>query len=86
MSNWNPAVGQAMMTSATDVNTTVAAYASKIKVGSPCDVDKGNTPLTRTIFGLLESVTVEVMWEEHQRFPDEQFQNQTLCRKYCYRF
>ena len=81
MSNWNPAIGQAMMTSAVDISTTVNPCTSRVKVGSPCEENSHKTPLVNAIFGILESVTIEVVWEEHQRFPDERFQHQTLCSK-----
>ena len=75
MSNWNPQIGQIMMTTATDVMTAVNAERAQVKVGHPCARDQSHVPLSSLIFGPLESVTTEVIWNGHQRFPDLPFQH-----------
>ena len=78
MSNWNPQIGQVMMTTATDVMTAVNAERAQVKVGHPCTRDQSHVPLSSLIFGSLESVTTEVIWNGHQRLPDLPFQHYIL--------
>ena len=81
MSNWNPVYGQAVLTSEMDVTTVVNAEKKKVKVGAPCGQLSPETPLVNSIFGILESVTLEMAWDSHPRFTDDRFRNQTLCSK-----
>ena len=82
MSNWNPNLGQAMMTTATASLSAVNAERARVKVGMPCDdhID----PTIKQVFGALESISVEVAWYGHRRFPDEAFQDQTLTSKFVH--
>ena len=80
MSNWNPNIGQAMMTNATATLTAVNAERSRVKVGVSCE-DRKDVPRILNVFGVLDSISVEVVWDGHRRFPDESFQNQTLASK-----
>ena len=78
MSNWNPRMGRAIMTSPVDTNTSVKAEKIRVKVGSACRDSTKNKPISKRVFGALESVTVEVVWDSHKMFRDSKYQHQTL--------
>ena len=81
MSNWNPWMGRAIMTSPVDTNTTIKAEQTRVKVGSPCCSQDSAATLSGKIFGALESVTVEVVWDSHKMFRESMYQHQILNSK-----
>ena len=90
MSNWNPAIGQVMMTTPMDVTTVIQPDKRKIRVGSSCEANRPEARLTNELFGVLESIVLEMIWDEHPQFPDRLFRNQTLSSmrilKFLFRF
>ena len=80
MSNWNPALGNVMMSTLTEPMSAVNAERSKIKIGFPCYNEK-QPKLVTELLGSLESISTEFVWNQHQRFPDTIYQHQILQSK-----
>ena len=78
MSNWNESIGKALMTMATDANTATYAERAKVKVGFPCGPYTEDEDLVHKLLGPVESVSIEVIWNCHQKLPDTQYQHQVL--------
>ena len=74
-------MGKALMSAASEQSIAVNAERSKIKIGYPCK-NQTSFPLIGEIFGPLESISTEYVWNQHRRFPDTIVQHQTLQRKY----
>ena len=78
MSTWNPEMGRVILTTPVDINIAVKADRVRVKVGSPCSGPNPSTPVSTKIFGELESVSVELVWDSHKQFHDSTFQYRTL--------
>ena len=78
MTHWNQSLGRAMMTKATDVETTTYAEKSKVRVGYPCAPDLDQAIFVQNILGPVESITTEVVWNCHQQVQDFLYQQQIL--------
>ena len=76
MSNWNQAIGKVIMTAPVDVTTAVYAERARVKVGHACSPDRYQNRMVQEIYGFLESVNFETIWNTHQRLCDKKYQEQ----------
>ena len=81
MSNWNQAIGKVVMTTPVDATTAVYADRARVKVGHACSLNQDQIPKVQEIFGFLESVNFETIWNIHQRLNDKSYQEQISCGK-----
>ena len=78
MSNWNNALGNVIVTAPVDATTAVYAERARVKVGHACSPFQKQCMTVREIYGFLESVNFETIWNTHQRLNDDQYQRQVL--------